>query len=67
MMVKPLGIVRTCRAAIPFLKKSPCGRIINISGVHGKEPTNYSAMAAVANAGTLGFTKALLTKWAHLG
>lgn len=67
MMVKPLGYVRTCRAAIPFLKESPCGRIINISGGHGKEPTNYSAMGATANAGTLGLTKSLADQMGPFG
>ena len=36
--VKPLGLIRMTREALPHLKKSPQGRVINISGTRGREP-----------------------------
>ena len=36
--VKPLGLLRMTRAALPHLKKSDQGRVINISGTRGREP-----------------------------
>jgi len=59
LSIKPLGYLRVCKAALPFLKKSGCGRIVNMAGGHGKEPTAYSMMGGIANAGTLSFTKSL--------
>lgn len=59
LAVKPLGFLRVTKAALPFLKKSDGGRIINIAGGHGKEPTAYSMMGGMANASALSFTKSL--------
>jgi len=35
------GYFRCIQAALPYLKKSPCPRIINISSIHGKRPTDF--------------------------
>jgi NAD(P)-dependent dehydrogenase (short-subunit alcohol dehydrogenase family) len=67
LSVKPLGCLRVCKAALSFLKKSAEGRIVNIAGGHGKEPTAYSMIGGIANAGTLSFTKSLSEQLAPHG
>ena len=37
------GYWRMMRECFPYLKQSPCGRIINIGSVHGKRPTCFDA------------------------
>jgi len=57
--VKPFGMISVCRATLPYLEKSSAGRIINIGGIHGREPKPWSVMGSTINAGVLGFSKAL--------
>lgn len=57
--VKPLGLVWACREALPYLRKSHAGRIINIAGGHGKEPTSWTPMGGAINASVLSLSKAL--------
>ena len=47
--VKPLGLIRMTREALPHLKKSPQGRVINISGTRGREPGGPSVMSGPIN------------------
>ena len=42
------GYWRMIRAALPFLRKSPMPRIINIGSVHGKRPTCFDAGYAIS-------------------
>ena len=56
---KPLGLMAVCEAALPYLEKSDHARIINLSGLHGKEPVPWALMAGVINAATHGFSKNL--------
>ena len=42
------GYWRMIRAALPFLRKSPMPRIINIGSVHGKRPTCFDAGYAMS-------------------
>ena len=37
------GYTNMIREALPYLRKSPMGRIINMSSVHGKRPTCFDA------------------------
>ena len=37
------GYLRTIREALPYLRKSPLPRIVNIGSVHGKRPTCFDA------------------------
>ncbi len=37
------GYFHAVRACLPHLKKSGCGRIVNISSIHGKRPTGFDA------------------------
>ena len=65
--VKPLGLIRMTREAIPHLKKSPQPRIINISGTRGREPGGPSVMSGPINLGTLSITKALANEFGPFG
>ncbi len=56
---KPLGLMAVCEAAVPYLEKSNHARIINLSGLHGKEPVPWALMAGAINAATHGFSKSL--------
>ncbi|MEX2451785.1 MAG: SDR family oxidoreductase [Rhodospirillales bacterium] len=56
---KPLGLIAVCEAALPYLEKSNHARIVNLSGLHGKEPVPWAAMAGIINAAVHGFSKCL--------
>lgn len=56
---KPLGLMAVCEAALPYLEQSDHARIINISGLHGKEGVPWALMAGAINAATHGFSKSL--------
>ena len=65
--VKPLGLIRMTREALPYLKKSLQGRVVNISGTRGREPGGPSVMSGPINLGTLSITKALANEFGPLG
>jgi len=65
--VKPLGLIRMTRAAVPYLKQSNQARIINIAGTRGREPGPQSVMSGPINFGTLSVTKALANELGALG
>ena len=65
--VKPLGLIRMTREAVPYLKASDQARVINISGTRGREPGPQSIMAGPINFGTLSVTKALANELGPLG
>ncbi len=65
--VKPLGLLRMTRAALPHLKKSDQGRVINISGTRGREPEAHSMMSGPINFGTLSVTKAMANEFGPFG
>ena len=51
------GYWRTLKAALPYLKQSPQGRVINISSVHGKRPTCFDAGYAMTKGAIRMFTR----------
>jgi 3-oxoacyl-[acyl-carrier protein] reductase/bacilysin biosynthesis oxidoreductase BacG len=57
--LKLYGIVRTCRAVVPCMRRSRWGRIVNVIGHRGRQPDTQAMPAGVANAGLINFTKAL--------
>jgi NAD(P)-dependent dehydrogenase (short-subunit alcohol dehydrogenase family) len=65
--VKPLGLIRMTREALPYLKQSKQARIINISGTRGREPGGVSVMSGPINLGTLSITKALANEFGPYG
>jgi len=65
--VKPLGLLRVTREALPHLKQSKQGRVINISGTRGREPEAHSMMSGPINFGTLSLTKAMANEFGPYG
>ena len=57
--------VQTC--ALPILKQSRQGRVINISGTRGREPESHSMMSGPINFGTLSVTKAMANEFGAYG
>lgn len=57
--LKLVGAVRACREAIPYLRRSGGGRIINVAGNSGKNPFVWHMPGAAANAAMLNFTNSL--------
>ena len=57
--VKLLGYVRCAREALPWLKKSGRGRVINIAGMTARIVSEFRMTNGVVNAGVTNFTKHL--------
>lgn len=53
------GYFHTARACLPHLRKSDCGRVINISSIHGKRPTCFDAGYAMTKGAIRMFTREL--------
>jgi len=64
---KVIGAVRVMQAALPHLRRSPCGRIVNVAGSAGKEPAATMAVAGAANGAMLAMTRAAATQLAPEG
>ena len=63
--VKYVGALRCSRAALPFLKEQPWGRIINISGGNARHAGNLSGGAR--NVSLVHMTKTLATQVGKFG
>ncbi|MEC9447209.1 MAG: SDR family oxidoreductase, partial [Chloroflexota bacterium] len=63
--VKYVGALRCTRAALPFLKEQPWGRIINISGGNARNAGNLSGGAR--NVSLVHMTKTLATQVGKFG
>jgi len=50
---------RTVRAALPFLRQSPCPRIVNIASTEGLGATAEDSPYCAAKSGVIGLTRAL--------
>lgn len=61
------GAFLTVRAALPLLKRSGNGAIVNIGGVSGHVGTRHRAHVVTAKAGLVGLTKALAHDLAEHG
>lgn len=53
------GVFLACRAAIPYLRAAPHGKIVNIGSVTGKRPLPNRAPYAAAKLGVVGLTRTL--------
>ena len=53
------GYFHAARACLPYLKQSNCGRIVNISSIHGKRPTGFDAGYAMTKGAIRMFTREL--------
>ena len=59
IQLKLLGYIRVARDVIPHMKANGGGKIINIIGTAGKEPTALFMVPGVTNGALLNFTKSL--------
>ena len=59
---KLMGYIRMTNLVLPSMKNQQWGRIINIIGTSGKEPSPRLIKSGVANAGLINFTKAVATE-----
>src|ERR1041384_6015028 len=59
IQLKLLGYVRAAREVIQHMKAAGGGRIINVVGMAGKEPSPYFLTPGITNAALLNFTKSL--------
>lgn len=57
--VKLLGYIRAAREVIPYMQQQGGGKIINIIGVAGKEPSPLMMIPGITNSALLNFTKSL--------
>jgi NAD(P)-dependent dehydrogenase (short-subunit alcohol dehydrogenase family) len=59
--------VRACRAAIPLLVERGGGAIVNVSSVHGRQPSNVNVDYGAAKAAMINLTKALSEEFGPQG
>jgi 3-oxoacyl-[acyl-carrier protein] reductase len=64
LQVKLFSMIRCCRAAIPLLRASGDGRIVNINAVFGKEPDPTFFATSTNRAAGIAFSKALAAELA---
>ena len=57
--VLPTAHALTTRAALPLLRKSPHGRIVNIASTEGLGATKYGSPYSAAKSGVIGLTRSL--------
>jgi len=53
------GVFLACKAALPYLRRGPHGKILNIGSVTGKQPLPNRAPYAAAKLGVVGLTRTL--------
>jgi NAD(P)-dependent dehydrogenase (short-subunit alcohol dehydrogenase family) len=62
-----LSAVRMCRAAIPLLVERGGGAIVNVSSVHGRQPSAVNVDYGAAKAAMINLTKALAEEFGPQG
>ena len=53
------GYFHAVRACLPYLRKSECGRVVNMCSIHGKRPTSFDAGYAMTKGAIRMFTREL--------
>jgi NAD(P)-dependent dehydrogenase (short-subunit alcohol dehydrogenase family) len=62
-----LSAVRACRAAIPLMIERGGGAIVNVSSVHGRQPSGVNVDYGAAKAALINLTKALAEEFGLQG
>lgn len=62
-----MSTVRFSRAALPLLKKSKHGRVVNISSLAGKRPGNFNPHYGSMKAAMIHLSKYLANQWGKYG
>lgn len=61
------GYWQCIQAVVPYMKRKPSGRIINISSVHGKRPTDFDAVYCMTKGGVKMLTRESAIELARYG
>jgi 3-oxoacyl-[acyl-carrier protein] reductase len=64
---KLMGYVRVTREVVPHMKKNGRGRIVNIAGTAGWEPSNTSMAVGINNSAVINWTKSMSLEFAAAG
>ena len=64
---KLLGYLRMTREVVPHMLKTGWGRIVNVAGTAGREPSNTSIAVGLNNAAVINWTKSLSREYAAQG
>jgi 3-oxoacyl-[acyl-carrier protein] reductase len=67
LSVNLMAAVYTTKYALPHVKKSQMGRILNVSGVTGKQLLPGALTTTIPNAAIIGFTKVIAAEVGPLG
>ncbi|MCR5942672.1 SDR family oxidoreductase [Ochrobactrum sp. XJ1] len=67
LAVNLTGPMRTCQSALPYLKQSPVGAIVNLSSGAGLMPLADRTAYCTAKAGLVMMSKTLAMEWAPYG
>lgn len=62
-----LGYIRVTRETVPYMERAGWGRIINIAGTAGWEPSNMAMATGVNNAAVINWTKSMSLQYADRG
>ena len=57
--VNLISFYEVTRQVMPLMKKSECGRVVNMASIAGKEGTPFISAYSAAKAGVIAFTKAI--------
>lgn len=58
------GTLRCCRAALPWLRRSPCAAVVNFSSVAGRRGRPQRSAYSAAKAGIEALTRTMAVEWA---
>ena len=64
---KLMGFLRVTREVLPHMQKSGWGRIVNVAGTAGWEPSNTSMAVGINNAAVINWTKSMSLQYAGDG
>ena len=64
---KLINYIRVTREVVPYIQKAGWGRIINISGTAGWEPSNTGMAVGLSNAAVINWTKSMSLQYATDG
>ena len=61
---KLMGFLRVAREVVPEMQKSGWGRIVNVAGTAGWEPSNSAMAVGINNAAVINWTKSMSLQYA---
>jgi 3-oxoacyl-[acyl-carrier protein] reductase len=64
---KLMGYLRVTREVVPHMQKTGWGRIVNIAGTAGLEPSNTGMAVGISNAAVINWTKSMSLQYAADG